>query len=52
MNLAASGRTWEDASSPAALRLTRQYEQAWQEAERAGLRYDPAEFLADSSRGA
>jgi eukaryotic-like serine/threonine-protein kinase len=49
MNLAASGRTWEDASSPAALRLTRQYEQAWQEAERTGLRYDPAEFLADSS---
>src|SRR3954451_22744890 len=49
MNLAASGRTWEDASSPAALRLTRQYEQAWQEAERAGLRCDPAEFLADST---
>src|SRR3954451_18134685 len=46
MNVATSGRTWEDASSPAALRLTRQYEQAWQEAERRGDPLDPGEFLA------
>ena len=30
MNVAASGRTWEEASSPDALRLTRAYEEAWQ----------------------
>ena len=33
MNVAASGRTWEEASSPDALRLTRGYEEAWQRAE-------------------
>ena len=50
MNVATSGRTWEDASSPAALRLTRRYEQAWQEAERAGYPLDPGEFLATAAR--
>ena len=48
MNAAPSGRTWEDASSPAAIRLTRRYEEAWQEAERSGSRLDPLEFLNDA----
>ncbi len=47
MNVAASGRTWEDASSPAALRLTRRYEEAWQEADRTGTRLDPGDFLSE-----
>ncbi|MFO0889678.1 MAG: hypothetical protein U0790_11135 [Isosphaeraceae bacterium] len=46
MNVAASGRTWEDASSPSALRLTREYEQAWQRARSVGRRLEPGEFLA------
>jgi serine/threonine protein kinase/Tfp pilus assembly protein PilF len=46
MSAATSGRTWEDASSPAALRLTGRYEQAWEQAEREGARPDPGEFLA------
>ena len=48
MNVAPSGRTWEDASSPDAIRLTRRYEQAWQQAKLAGLRLDPLEFLHSS----
>ena len=40
------GRTWEEASSPDALCLTRGYEAAWQRAELAGSRLDPAEFLS------
>ncbi|MBV8488582.1 MAG: hypothetical protein JO161_09915, partial [Planctomycetaceae bacterium] len=43
----ASGRTWEDASSPAAGRLCRRYEEAWQSAKRTGSRLDLAEFLAE-----
>ncbi len=46
MKVAASGRTWEDASSADALRLTRAYEEAWKHAELAGSRLDPAEFLS------
>ena len=46
MSVAASGRTWEDASSPAALRLTRRYEEAWRDAGRSGTRLDPGEFLS------
>ncbi len=46
MNVAASGRTWEEASSPDAVRLTRGYETAWQRAQLAGSRLDPAEFLS------
>ncbi|HKM55723.1 MAG TPA: protein kinase, partial [Isosphaeraceae bacterium] len=42
-----SGRTWEDASSPAAGRLCRRYEEAWQSAHRTGSRLDPAEFLSE-----
>ena len=33
MNLSASRRTWEEASSPAAVRLAREYEQAWRDSE-------------------
>jgi len=51
MNVAASGRTWEEASSPDALRLTRAYEEAWQRGELAGSRLDPAEFLSRLSAG-
>ena len=46
MNVTASGRTWEDASSPAAHRLARRYEEAWQKAGRSGTRLDPADFLS------
>ena len=33
MNLSASRRTWEEASSPAAVRLAREYEQAWRDSD-------------------
>jgi serine/threonine protein kinase/predicted Zn-dependent protease len=46
MNVAASGRTWEDASSPAAVRLTRKYEEAWKQAARGDRRLEPGTFLA------
>ncbi len=46
MSVAASGRTWEEASSPDAVRLTRGYEAAWQRALKSGSRLDPAEFLS------
>jgi tetratricopeptide (TPR) repeat protein len=36
MNLSASRRTWEEASSPAAVRLARKYEQAWHGANGSG----------------
>jgi serine/threonine protein kinase/predicted Zn-dependent protease len=45
MNVAASGRTWDEASSPASLRLTRRYEEAWHKAVRAGIELDPGDFL-------
>ncbi|QEH33598.1 Serine/threonine-protein kinase PknK [Aquisphaera giovannonii] len=48
MNAAASGRTWDDASSPAAVRLARRYEEAWQAADRGGRRLDPRGYLADA----
>jgi serine/threonine protein kinase/predicted Zn-dependent protease len=51
MNVAASGRTWEDASSPAALRLTRKYEEAWHQAVRGGRRIEPGAFLAALEAG-
>jgi serine/threonine protein kinase len=40
------GRTWEDASTPSAARLTRRYERAWREADGTGSRPDPRSFLA------
>jgi eukaryotic-like serine/threonine-protein kinase len=33
MNVSASRRTWEDASSPAAVRLAQKYEQAWHDSQ-------------------
>ncbi len=45
MSLSASRRTWDEASSPAAVRLARAYEQAWREAESRGRRPDPRAFL-------
>ncbi|MDG3005665.1 serine/threonine-protein kinase [Paludisphaera mucosa] len=46
MSVGAWGRTWEDASTPSAARLTRRYEQAWREAEASGSRPDPRLFLS------
>ncbi len=45
MSLSASRRTWDEAVSPAAVRLARAYEQAWYEAEHRGRRLDPLAFL-------
>ncbi len=45
MNLSASRRTWEEASSPAAVRLARKYEQAWRDSNSCGRRPDLREFL-------
>ena len=45
MNLSASRRTWEEASSPAAVRLARKYEQEWRDSEPLGSRPDLREFL-------
>lgn len=45
MSVGAWGRTWEDASTPSAARLTRRYEQAWREADAQGSRPDPRSFL-------
>jgi eukaryotic-like serine/threonine-protein kinase len=45
MNLSASRRTWEEASSPAAVRLARKYEQEWRDSEPSGTKPDLREFL-------
>ena len=45
MNLSANRRTWEEASSPAAVRLARSYEQAWHDSERLGREPDLRDFL-------
>lgn len=45
MSLAASGGTWEEASSPETIRLTRRFEAAWRNAK--GRRPDPDDFLPD-----
>lgn len=45
MGSTAPSRTWDDASSPAATRLARRFEAAWQAAPR-GHRPDPFAFLA------
>ncbi len=46
MSVSASRRTWEEASSPAAVRLARAYEQAWRDSKQPGRRPDPQAFLA------
>jgi len=48
MNLSARRRTWEEASSPAAVRLARRYEQAWHDLEPAGRKPDFREFLGQA----
>ena len=48
MNLSASRRTWEEASSPAAVRLARKYEQEWRDSEPLGKKPDLREFLNDA----
>ena len=45
MNLSASRRTWEEASSPAAVRLARKYEQEWRDSEPLGKKPDLREFF-------
>jgi serine/threonine protein kinase/predicted Zn-dependent protease len=45
MNLSASRRTWEEASSPAAVRLARKYEQEWRDSELLGRKPDLRAFL-------
>jgi serine/threonine protein kinase/Tfp pilus assembly protein PilF len=45
MNLSVSRRTWEEASSPAAVRLARKYEQEWRDSELLGRHLDLREFL-------
>ena len=45
MNLSASRRTWEEASSPAAVRLARKYEQEWRDSELLGKKPDLREFM-------
>jgi serine/threonine protein kinase/Tfp pilus assembly protein PilF len=56
MSLSASGRTWEEASSPAAVRLARRYEAAWRDAVSGSsgqgpadstIHPDPEDFLPD-----
>ena len=48
MNLSASRRTWEDASSPAAVRLAQQYEQAWHDSDDLGQRPSLHDFLGEA----
>jgi serine/threonine protein kinase/Tfp pilus assembly protein PilF len=48
MSLSASGRTWEEASSPAAVRLARRFEAAWRDAaDGSSGPPDPDDFLPD-----
>src|SRR5262245_26594311 len=45
MKVSAGRRTWEEASSPAAVLLARKYEQAWRISEKSGKRPDLRAFL-------
>ncbi|MEA2631687.1 MAG: eukaryotic-like serine/threonine-protein kinase, partial [Chloroflexota bacterium] len=51
MTLSASGRTWEEATSPAAVRLARRFEAAWREASHGRGRDYPSldDFLPDDA---
>jgi len=46
MGVSTSGRTWEDASSPAAIQLVRRFEVAWRDANGNGRHPSPDEFLS------
>ncbi len=48
MKLSVSRRTWEEASSPAAVRLARKYEQAWRDSDPDGRRPDLRAFLREA----
>src|SRR6185312_5502331 len=48
MSLSTSGRTWEEASSPAAVLLARRYESAFRDS--CGRRPEPDEYLPDDPR--
>ena len=46
MSVSSAGRrTWEEASSPTAVRLAREYEQAWRDSDHLRRRPDPQDFL-------
>ena len=46
MSVSSAGRrTWEEASSPTAVRLAREYEQAWRDSDHLRHRPDPQDFL-------
>ncbi|SIO46497.1 Serine/threonine protein kinase [Singulisphaera sp. GP187] len=47
MSLSTSGRTWEDASSPVAVRVARRFEAAWRRSK--GRRPEPDDFLPPES---
>ena len=51
MSVSTSGRTWDDASSPAAIQLVRRFEVAWRDAEGGGTGRHPTpdDFLSGSS---
>jgi serine/threonine protein kinase/Tfp pilus assembly protein PilF len=49
MNVSSSRRTWEEANSPAAVRLAQQYEQAWRDSNHPRHRPKLDEFLARST---
>ncbi len=51
MNLSAGRRTWEEASSPAAVHLAREYEQAWRDSRHAAKRPDLRAFLGHARSG-
>ncbi len=48
MSVSTSGRTWEDASSPAAVQLVRRFEGAWRDSSGSGRHPTPDEFLGES----
>ena len=50
MNLSAGRRTWEEAASPAAVRLARRYEQAWRDSDHAGSRPSLQLFLGEAGQ--
>jgi len=50
MTLITSGRTWEEASSPAAVRLARRFEDDWRKAAGSGARPCPNDFLDEAAR--
>jgi eukaryotic-like serine/threonine-protein kinase len=52
MNLSASRRTWEEATSPAAVRLAKKYEQAWRDSEFVGKKPELRAFLEEAGTAA